>query len=88
MLVSGTGDNHRRARMDCIPILVLEYAREYQIPPDTIEQAYQLAFRDIHDQLGAYLAIHQLIQGIYAGRTWSFDGLSPGTVRELKEILK
>ena len=88
MLVSGTGDNHRRARMDFIPILVLEYARAYQIPPDTIEQAYQLAFRDIHDQLGAYLAIHQLIQGIYAGRTWSFDGLSPGTVRELKEILK
>ena len=74
--------------MDFVQILSLEYSREYQIPPDTIDQAYQLAFRDIHDQLGAYLAIHQLIQGIYAGRTWSFDGLSPGTVREMKEILK
>lgn len=74
--------------MDFVQILVLEYSRAYQIKPDTIKQAYQLAFRDIHDQLGAYLAIHQLIQGIYAGRTWSFDGLSPGTVRELKEILK
>ena len=74
--------------MDFVQILSLEYSREYQIPPDTIDQAYQLAFRDIHDQLGAYLAIHQLIQGIYAGRTWSFDGLSPGTGRELKEILK
>lgn len=88
MLVSGTGDNHRRARMDFIPILVLEFSRAYQIPPDAIKQAYQLAFRDLRDQLGAYLAIHQLIQGIYAGRTWSFDGLSPGTVREMKEILR
>lgn len=74
--------------MDFVQILVLEYAREYQIPPDAIKQAYQLAFRDIHDQLGAYLATHQLIQGIYAGRTWSFDRLSPGTVREMKKNLK
>lgn len=74
--------------MDFVQILVLEYAREYQIPPDTIEQAYQLALRDLRDQLGAYLATHQLIQKMYAGTTWSFGGLSPGTVREIKEILR
>ena len=70
-----------------ISYLCEEFSKHYQIEPEKIEQAFQIAKEELGDSLNSYVAIQSALVRMFRDETKPIWKISKQTEKAIREIL-
>ena len=85
-MVLGT-DRRKMTDEKIISYLCEEFSKHYQIAPEKIEQAFQLAKEELGDSMNAYAALQTLLVNMLRDETKPIWKISKQTDKAMRKIL-
>lgn len=72
---------------EVIECLATEFSRYYQISPEQIKQAFEIAKQELGDSMNAYYAVQTLLVNMFRDDSKKVWKITSGTEKAMRKIL-